>query len=189
MAATDTAAASVTLTFNNNSGIDLVVAMVQGLIKGQSITEAAWLMRNSVGDSSWAVPSNLSPKSDLLGLVTILAKDASLVIEIPEYAVTVGFRCLIAEPAYRQHAVQSYKGTYYLAFPDLLTATYVFDKFEAGLTTGIPGIWNITAVDFFALAMQLSANNVTVGYKKGVTSTGLWKKLGALPAPYSTVAR
>lgn len=186
MAATDTGAASVTLTFNNNSGIDLVVAMVQGLTKGQSITEAAWLMRNSVGDSSWAVPSNLNPKSDLLGFVTSLAKDASLVIEVPEYAATVGFRCLIAEPAYRQHAVQSYEGTYYLAFPNLQTTTYIFDKFEAGLTTNTPGIWNITAVDFFALPMQLSANNVTVGYKKGVTTMGLWEKLWALPAPYSS---
>ena len=63
MAATDTAAASVTLTFNNNSGIDLVVAMVQGLTKGQSITKAAWLMRNSVGDSSWAVAD--TGRSDL----------------------------------------------------------------------------------------------------------------------------
>ena len=71
-------------------------------------------------------------------------------------------------------------------FPDLLTATYLFDKFEAGLTTSIPGIWNITAVDFFALPMQLSANNLTVGYKKGVTTMGLWERLWALPAPYSS---
>jgi len=41
MAATDTAAASVTLTFNNNSGIDLVVAMVQGLTKGQNPSPSA----------------------------------------------------------------------------------------------------------------------------------------------------
>jgi hypothetical protein len=185
MAPTDTAPASVAVTFVNNSGFDIVVAMVQGLTPGQSLTEAAWLSTNSVGESSWVVPSNLGPESNLDAYLTDLGRGASLVINVPAYAARVGFRCLVAATAYRQHAIQSYKGTYYLAFPDLLTATYDFDKFEAGLTTGIPGIWNITAVDFFALPMQLSTSSATVGYKKGVTSMGLWERLWALPAPYS----
>ena len=186
MAATDTAPASVTLTFVNNSGRDLVVAMVQGLTSGQGLAEAAWLSRSSAGESSWKVPSNLNPDSDLYAYITDLAKGASLAIEVPEYAARVGFRCLIADPVYRKRALRSDNGAYYLAFPNLQTATYLFDKFEAGLTSRIPGIWNITAVDFFALPMQLSANGVTVGYKDGVTTRGLWEKLGALPAPYSS---
>lgn len=71
---------------------------------------------------------------------------------------------------------------------NLATATYIFDKFEAGLTEGFPGIWNITAVDFVAVPMQLSCNGKKVGFKDGVSSIGLQQKLSALGAPYSNGA-
>ncbi len=186
MAAKETGAASVTVTFYNKSGVDLVVAMVQGLTKDQNITEAAWLSTNSAGVSSWVVPSISSKDSNLDAYLAKLGRRSSLVIDVPEYAAIVGFRCLISVPDYAKYAIQPHNGTYYLAFPDLLTAPFVFDKFEAGLTTGVPGIWNITAVDFFALPMQLSSKKGTVGYKDGVTTIGLWEKLWALPAPYSS---
>ncbi len=51
---TTTGVAVVTL--KNNSGMDLVVAMVQGGLPNQTVVQLAWLKYDS-GSYSWAVPS------------------------------------------------------------------------------------------------------------------------------------
>lgn len=180
---------------HNNSGRELVVAMVQGAAAGQAANKVAWLQfaQGSTHNTSWVVPPTPSSNTDLLPFMTSLGIGDSIVISVPEYAGNVGFRCLLADTAFRSNAMQYLYTTIdsttdsvaYMAFPDLETATYVFDKFEAGLTIGFPGIWNITAVDFVALPMQLSCNGVKVGFKDGVTSVGLQQLLSALPPPYS----
>lgn len=172
--------------FHNTSGRPLVIALEQGALNGQNAAQLAWLRKGANNAYSWQVPATPSSNNDLLPYIFDLAAGDSLAIPVPQYAAAVGFRCLIADPAYKQNAMQSLSGTNYMAFPDLQTATYVFDKFEAGLTINNPGIWNITAVDFVALPMQLSMGHTKVGFRDGVTSAGLQQLLAQLASPYAT---
>lgn len=181
---------SAVVQINNTYGRDVVVAMVQGALSGQDVTQLAWLKYDSSASAySWQVPDSPSSNTDLRPYITTIPNGQSISIAVPEYSSNVGFRCLVADTVFKQNALQVYTtstgSTNYMAFPDMNTATYVFDKFEAGLTSGSPGIWNITAVDFVAIPMQLSMGGTTVGFKSGVTARGLIKLLSALPTAYA----
>lgn len=184
------ATTGATIQYTNNSGKDLVIALMQGALSGQNANQVAWLKLQN-GTYSWTVPSTPASNADLAPYIFDLKAGASKYIKVPAYSQTVGFRSLIAEPAFKSNAMQYLNITAkdsiaYMGFPDLNTASYIFDKFEAGLTIGTPGIWNITAVDFVALPMQLSCKGIKVGFKDGVTFTGLSDKLSALGLPYSS---
>jgi hypothetical protein len=180
----------VAVTLNNNYGKEMVIAIVQGADSIQNVTQVAWLSYNSSnGAYSWKVPDNPQSNKYLSNFIFTIQDSASLTINIPQYTNDVGFRCLVADTLYKQNALQSYTASggnkLYMAFPDLNTAKYTFDKFEAGLTVGSPGVWNITAVDFFAIPMQLEMGATRVGFKDGVTTEGLYKLLRALPIAYN----
>lgn len=177
--------------FHNNSGRKLVVAFEQGALSGQAANQLAWLRHDPSGTYYWKVPAVPASNTDLQPYIFSLDTGAMLNIPVPQYAAAVGFRCLLADTAFRQNAMQqlnidSTTQVNYMAFPNLLSASYVFDNFEAGLTVNTPGIWNITAVDFVGLPMQLATHGTKVGFKDGVTATGLQQLLAALPSPYST---
>ena len=177
--------------FHNTSGRPLVIALEQGALAGQNVAQLAWLRKDTANSYHWQVPATPSSNADLRPYIFDLPVNDTLVIPVPQYAAAVGFRCLVADTAYRHNAMQPLNTSdstklNYMAFPDLQTATYVFDKFEAGLTINNPGIWNITAVDFVALPMQLSMGSTKVGFKNGVTFAGLQQLLNQLPSPYST---
>lgn len=177
------------VTYQNNSGQDLVLALAQGAIGNQNVNQTRWLKLDSKTNSfSWNVPKP-SKASDLVPYIFSVKKGKSISIQVPAYKEAVGFRCLIADPVYSQNAFQYINDNpdtlAYMAFPDMETDTYLFDKFEAGLTIGFPGVWNITAVDFVAIPMQLSANGQTVGFKNGVTASGLYSMLNQLGKPYN----
>ena len=174
---------TVSLTINNTSGIDLVVSFLQGGLPGQSVDQLKWL--NLSGISDWEVPNNPTSNVDLYPYMQDVSNGSSITIYIPSYSEDVGFRCLLAETAYKSNALQTINNKNYMAFPNLMTAAYKFDKFEAGLTEGTPGIWNITSVDFLAFPMQLSKDTIKVGYKDGVTASGIQSLLTNLGTPYS----
>lgn len=177
------------VTYQNTSGQDLVLALAQGALDNQHINETRWLQLDAKTKSfRWSVPKPVKA-ADLAPYIFSLQKGKSITIQVPAYKEAVGFRCLVADPVYSQKAFQYVNGNpdtiAYMAFPDMETDTYLFDKFEAGLTIGFPGIWNITAVDFVAIPMQLSANGQTVGFKNGVTASGLFSVLNQLGKPYN----
>jgi hypothetical protein len=180
----------VAVTFNNNYGRDMVIAMAQGGDTTQNVTQMAWLCYNAdSGSYYWNVPSNPQSNADLQPYIFNIDSGQTLTINVPQYAANVGFRCLVADTAFKNNAldtlVTSSSSTPYMAFPNMLSATYTFDKFEAGLTIGSPGVWNITAVDFLAVPMQLEMGSTRVGFKDGVTAQGIFGLLGALPPAYS----
>lgn len=175
--------------FYNNSGRELVIAMVQGATAGQTVNQVKWLQFGP-GSASWVVPPTPASNADLLPYIQTVGIGDSIVISVPEYTDTVGFRCLVSDTVFKQNAMRylvtsKTDSVAYMSFPNMEKATYVFDKFEAGLTVNTPGIWNITAVDFVALPMQLSTKGIKVGFKDGVTAKGLDSLLGALRQPYS----
>lgn len=177
------------VTYQNNSGQDLVLALAQGAIGSQNVNQTRWLKLDSKTNSfSWNVPKPMKA-SDLAPYIFSVKKGKSITIQVPAYKEAVGFRCLIADTIFKHKAFQHMYGNpdsaAYMAFPDLETDKYLFDKFEAGLTIGYPGVWNITAVDFVAIPMQLSANGQTVGFKNGVTASGLFAALNQLGKPYN----
>lgn len=175
--------AFVNLTVHNTSGINLIIAFVQGSTASQKADQLKWLQFGT--KNSWALPLNPKSNTDLLPFIKDINNNSIVKIQIPAYSSRVGFRCLIAETAYKKNALQQLGSTNYMAFPDLMTATFRFDKFEAGLTLGVTGIWNITSVDFLGIPMQLIKDSESVGYKNGVTAEGLQNLLSALPKPYS----
>ncbi len=179
---------TVTLTIKNHSGKDLVYAAQQGI--NQDGNGGQWLCQSGSNSWSWeAAPSPFTEQNAGTFLVD-LPKDATLVIVMPTYTTSggnVGFRFYVADPAYRTQSIA--KGT--LAAPSLLQLDFLYDKFEGGLAASAQGgdawaIWDITAVDFVGLPMQLTKDDVTVGYKDGVTAQGLWKLLCGLGDPYNT---
>ena len=186
--AKEAATGAAIVKLKNNSGMDLVVSMVQGGLPGQTVNQLAWLEYKS-GTYSWNVPATPSSNADLSPFIFSLSNGSTITITVPEYTANVGFRCMVADTSYRSNALQylhtSKDSVAYMSFPNLETAAYIFDKFEAGLTKDNPGIWNITAVDFVALPMQLSKPGIKVGFKDGVTFSGLKKKLSGLGLPYS----
>jgi hypothetical protein len=175
-------AAFVTLKLHNTSGIDLIIAFVQGSTSTQSADQLKWLKFGN--SNTWKVPATPKTNTDLLPYMTEVKNKTIATITIPAYSARVGFRCLVADTDYKKNALQKLRGTAYMAFPDLMTSDFHFDKFEAGLTIGVPGIWNITSVDFLGIPMQLIKGTEMVGYKNGVTAEGLQKVLATLPAPY-----
>lgn len=181
----------VAVHFKNTSGQDLVIAMVQGAASGEQVNQVAWLRFNPKKQSGmWQIPNNPKSNKDLSAYILDVKKGATVTVNVPQYSAAVGFRCLLADPAFKNNALQYYtpsggSAIAYMAFPDLFTSNFLFDKFEAGLTAGTPGIWNITAVDFMAIPMQLTSNGITVGFKDGVTAAGLTSELLKLGKPYS----
>lgn len=182
---------TVSVSFKNTSGQDLVIAMVQGAASGEQVNQVEWLRFNPATKSGvWQMPVNPQSNKDLAPYILDVKKGATATVKVPQYGAAVGFRCLVADPAYKNNALQTVtpsggSAIKYMAFPDLLTSNFLFDKFEAGLTEGTPGIWNITAVDFVAIPMQLASNGVKVGFRDGVTAAGLITELNNLGAPYS----
>ena len=176
-------AAFVTLKIHNTSGIDLVIAFVQGSTATQKANQLNWLHFGTT-TNTWQVPANPTKNSDLLPYIHEVKNKTIATVNIPAYSARVGFRCLVADTDYKNNALKKLGSSHYMAFPDLMTADYHFDKFEAGLTIGVTGIWNITSVDFLGIPMQLTKDSETVGYKNGVTAEGLQKLLEALPSPY-----
>ncbi|MCC2625310.1 MAG: hypothetical protein K0R14_1183 [Burkholderiales bacterium] len=66
--------------------------------------------------------------------------------------------------------------------PDLATYTNIFDKIELGYPTDSDGtaVWNLTAVDFFAIPFQMTDGHSTVGIKSGETRKSIDDKLLAV---------
>jgi hypothetical protein len=183
------AVAYTTVTYQNTSGQDLVLALAQGALANQTVSQTKWLKQDPQTQLfSWNVPKP-TKYTDLAPYIFTLKKGSSISIQVPSYHEAVGFRCLVADTIYRKKAFKHLNGNSalaaYMAFPDMETDTYLFDKFEAGLTIGFPGIWNITAVDFVAIPLQLSAKGQTVGFKEGVTASGLFTVLNQLGKPYN----
>jgi len=181
---------TVQLTINNNSGKDLVIAFLQGGLPGQTADQLKWLLFTDAITlpivTEWQVPSTPKSNADLAPFMLDVSSGTSVTVGVPSYSELVGFRCLVSETAYKTDAMQVLGTTNYMAFPNLTTAPYAFDKFEAGLTEGTPGIWNITSVDFLSIPMQLTKGAETVGYKVGVTAAGMNALLAQLEAPYGT---
>ncbi|XLS28320.1 beta-1,3-glucanase family protein [Flavobacteriaceae bacterium M23B6Z8] len=174
--------ASVTLKIHNTSGVNLIIALVQGSTATQSADQLAWL---KFGTSPyWEIPIKPTSNNDLYPYMLEVNDQTISTVVIPAYVPRVGFRCLVADTTYKTRALQKLGSVNYMAFPDLMTADYYFDKFEAGLTLGVPGIWNITSVDFVGIPMQLTKGTQVVGYKNGVTASGLHTLLAKLSAPY-----
>ncbi|MEL6538188.1 MAG: beta-1,3-glucanase family protein, partial [Bacteroidota bacterium] len=195
-----TPASTVTVVYTNNSGQDLVLGFLQGVPKSAPntvVTQLPWLKKGG-STPTWTVPTSVPAPTAGASSIKNYTKDylfeikagKTLTLEVPSYPTNNGFRCVVAELVYRTKIVQVFtpksgSPSNYLAFPDLATSAFVFDKFEAGLTQGTPGIWNITAVDFVGIPMQLSKDGETVGFKSGVTAQGLFNELGSLPSPYA----
>ncbi len=178
--------ATVNLTITNNSGEDLVIAFLQGGLPGQTVDQLKWL--NLTNTPTWEVPNTPKTPKDIAPYIKTIKSGKNVVITVPSYTALVGFRCLVADPAYQNDAIKSINKRNYMAFPNLMTAAYHFDKFEAGLTTGVTGIWNITSVDFLGIPMQLEKGTQKVGYKDGTTAEGMNKLLAALGNPYNNGA-
>lgn len=205
-AASGTTPGTAILDIDNTSEIDLVVAIQQGLVgASQTAKDARWL---NMKTAAWETPA-LSASSawpDLADYVVALPAagphgPGRARITLSGYEETAGFRCLVADAdaanGYPAVAIQSSgSGTslaYYMAFPDLMSANFVYDKFEGGLGWDAPsqthsGVWNITAVDFVALPMQLSMGARKVGFMDGVSFAGLKPLLAATPSPYDAGA-
>lgn len=189
---------TVNLTINNNSGKDLVIAFSQGALPGQKVDQLKWLAfkdtKTTRIDTDWLVPNNPQSNADLVPFILDVPAGSSPTVAVPSYSELVGFRCLVSETDYKNDALQELvtgsgptkTTTKYMAFPNLTTASYIFDKFEAGLTEGTPGIWNITSVDFLGIPLQLTKGSLKVGYKDGVTASGMHTILGNMAAPYGT---
>ncbi|WP_340202927.1 beta-1,3-glucanase family protein [Ascidiimonas sp. W6] len=175
--------ASVSLKIHNTSGMNLVIAFLQGSTSTQSADQLAWLKFGKT--PTWDIPNKPKTNADLAPYIMDIADQSIATVVIPAYIAKVGFRCLVADTNYKTNALQKLGSVNYMAFPDLMTADYYFDKFEAGLTIGVPGIWNITSVDFVGIPMQLTKGSEVVGYKNGVTAEGLHQLLNKLSKPYN----